>query len=68
MGGAWERLIGVTRRILDAILYEAKHNKLTHEVVCTFMAETTAIINVRPLIPVSTDPDSLYVYYYQVLY
>lgn len=58
MGGAWERLIGVTRRILDSILFEVKHTKLTHEVLCTFMAEATAIINARPLVPVSTDPDS----------
>ena len=58
MGGSWERLIGIARRIIDSILYEARHKKLTHEVLCTFMAETTAIMNSRPLIPVSSDSDS----------
>ncbi|KAJ8369941.1 hypothetical protein SKAU_G00099690 [Synaphobranchus kaupii] len=57
MGGAWERMIGVARRILDSmLLQETLH--LSHEVLCTFMAEVTAIINARPLVPVSTDPDS----------
>ncbi|KAK3103260.1 hypothetical protein FSP39_017922 [Pinctada imbricata] len=58
MGGVWERLIGVTRRILDAILLEVKHAKLTHEVLCTFFAEVAAIINSRPLVPVSSDSNS----------
>ena len=58
MGGAWERLIGITRRILDSILFDAKHTRITHEVLSNFMAEATAIINVRPLFSVSTDSDS----------
>ncbi|XP_061185011.1 uncharacterized protein LOC133193026 [Saccostrea echinata] len=58
MGGALERLIGVIRRIIDSILLDAKYTKLTHEVLCTFMAETTAIVNARPLVPVSTDPET----------
>ena len=53
MGGVWERMIGVTRHILDAIL--AGTNKLTHEVLTTFMAEVCAIVNDRPIVPVSTD-------------
>ncbi|XP_057695101.1 thymocyte nuclear protein 1 isoform X1 [Corythoichthys intestinalis] len=57
MGGAWERLIGVARRILDGILLKATHVQLTHEVLSTFMAEVMAIMNARPLVPVSTDPD-----------
>ena len=60
MGGAWERMIGVARRILDSMLLQRKPN-LTHEVLCTFMAEVTAIINARPLIPVSTDPQSPFI-------
>ncbi|XP_060745195.1 uncharacterized protein LOC132858752 [Tachysurus vachellii] len=55
-GGAWERMIGIARRILDSMLLQIKSSKLTHEVLSTFMAEVTAIINNRPLIPVSTDP------------
>ena len=57
MGGAWERLIGVSRRILDGLLTENKGRNLTHEVLVTFMAEVTAIINNIPLLPVSTDPE-----------
>lgn len=58
MGGVWERMIGVTRRILDSMLSHGKHSSLTHEVLCTLMAEVSAIINARPLIPVSSDPSS----------
>ena len=57
MGGAWERLIGVARRILDAMLLHTKHTRLTHEVLSTLMAEVMAIMNARPLVPVSSDPD-----------
>lgn len=32
MGGTWERMIGITRRILDTMLLQANHSKLTHEV------------------------------------
>ncbi|KAL4009046.1 hypothetical protein ACER0C_002898 [Sarotherodon galilaeus] len=58
MGGSWERLIGVARRILDAMLLRTEQTRLTHEVLCTFMAEVMAVINARPLVPISTDPDS----------
>ncbi|TWW78623.1 hypothetical protein D4764_11G0007440 [Takifugu flavidus] len=57
MGGAWERLIGVARRILDAILLQKSPIRLTHEILSTFMAEVMAIINARPLVPISTDPE-----------
>lgn len=60
MGGAWERLIGVSRRILDSMLLcdHAKGTRLTHEVLVTLMAEVSAIVNSRPLLPVSSDPES----------
>eukprot|EP00079_Xenopus_tropicalis_P024746 XP_012817710.2 PREDICTED: uncharacterized protein LOC100485864 [Xenopus tropicalis] len=58
MGGAWERLIGVARRILDAMLLQDKYTRLTHETLSTFMAEVMAIMNARPLVPVSSDPDN----------
>ncbi|RXN31543.1 hypothetical protein ROHU_004747 [Labeo rohita] len=61
MGGAWERMIGVTRRILDGMLLQKKHAHLTHEVLCTLMAEVSAIINARPLVPVSADPYSPFI-------
>ncbi|XP_061133003.1 uncharacterized protein LOC133153005 [Syngnathus typhle] len=60
MGGAWERIIGVARRILDSMLLQNKV-ELTHEVLCTLMAEVTAIINARPLLPVSSDPDNPFI-------
>ncbi|XP_061684073.1 uncharacterized protein LOC133505126 [Syngnathoides biaculeatus] len=58
MGGVWERMIGITRRILDSMLLQTRHTHLTHEVLCTLLAEVSAIINARPLIPVSSDPTS----------
>ncbi|XP_033992881.1 uncharacterized protein LOC117488190 [Trematomus bernacchii] len=56
MGGAWERMIGVARRVLDALLLKNK-DKLTHEVLATLMAEVMAIMNARPLVPISYDTD-----------
>lgn len=56
MGGSWERLIGLSRRILDAILFK-ETIQLTHDVLCTLMWEVAAI-NARPLVPVSNDPES----------
>lgn len=53
-GGMWERMIGLARRILDSMFLQLK-DKLTHEVLVTFMAEVAAIINGRPLVPVTTD-------------
>ncbi|XP_067279206.1 uncharacterized protein [Pseudorasbora parva] len=58
MGGSWERLIGLSRRILDAMLLKTRPGQLTHEVLSTLMAEVMAIMNARPLLPVSTDPEN----------
>ncbi|KAK3099229.1 hypothetical protein FSP39_001287 [Pinctada imbricata] len=55
-GGAWERLIGVVKRILNSVL--SKQHNLTHDVLNTLMAEVSAIVNARPLTPVSSDPDN----------
>ncbi|KAI7789378.1 hypothetical protein IRJ41_019889 [Triplophysa rosa] len=57
MGGSWERLIGVARRILHAMLLQTGPTRLTHEILSTFMAEVMAIMNARPLVSVSTDAD-----------
>ncbi|KAK7898591.1 hypothetical protein WMY93_019444 [Mugilogobius chulae] len=57
MGGSWERMIGVARRILDSMFLDL-HVNLTHEVLSTLMAEVSAIMNARPLVSVSTDPDN----------
>ena len=58
VGGVWERKIGVTCRILDAMLAEIEPKRLSHEVLLTLMAEVTAIVNARPLVPVPTDPEA----------
>ncbi|XP_031696576.1 uncharacterized protein LOC116378805, partial [Anarrhichthys ocellatus] len=59
-GGTWERMIGLARRILDSMFLQLK-DKLTHEVLVTFMAEVTAIINGRPLVPVTTDSEDSFI-------
>lgn len=47
-------MIGFARRILHSILLPQK-TRLTQEVLCTVMAEVTAIINARPLLSVCAD-------------
>ncbi len=59
MGGAWERMINTARRILDALLLKNSLSRLTHEVLTTLMSEVMAIMNARPLLPISSDPDTL---------
>ncbi|XP_059829765.1 uncharacterized protein LOC132396202 [Hypanus sabinus] len=60
MGGSWEWMIGIARRILDSILLQQR-TRLTHEVLCTLMAEVITIINARPLLPVSSDPENPFI-------
>ncbi|XP_062581093.1 uncharacterized protein LOC134242906 [Saccostrea cucullata] len=57
-GGAWERLIGSCRRILDALLLENRPKDLNFDVLNTFMSEVSAIMNTRPLLPISSDPEA----------
>lgn len=61
MGGSWERMIGVIRRVLDSLLLEEGRKNLTHEVLSTFMCEVMAIVNSRPITPVSSDPESPFI-------
>lgn len=58
MGGVWERVIGVVRRILDGLLLKTSTTRLTHEILTTLLAEVMAIVNARPLVPVSTGPET----------
>ena len=58
MGGVWERMIGVTRRILDSMLMDIQSKHLSLEVLTTLMAEVCAIVNARPIVPVSSDPEA----------
>ena len=57
VGGVWERMIGVVRKILDSSLTSSKLRKLTHDVLATFMAEVCAIVNARPIVSVSSDSE-----------
>ena len=57
MSGAWERMIGLVRRVLDSMLYNISSKGFTHEVLCTLLAEVCAIVNSRPIVAVSSDPD-----------
>ena len=56
MGGIWERMIGVTKKILNSILQSQKN--LTHEILSTVLCKAMEIINSRPLVEVATDADS----------
>ncbi|XP_033755843.1 uncharacterized protein LOC117338595 [Pecten maximus] len=58
MGGAWERLIGVAKNILNSMLLQQQRKSLTHEVLTTLMSEVCAIVNNRPLVDVFSDPES----------
>ncbi|KAI4890945.1 hypothetical protein NFI96_003942, partial [Prochilodus magdalenae] len=57
LSSAWERMIGIARHILDCMFLESKSH-LTHKVLTTLMARVSAIMNARPLIPVSFDPEA----------
>ncbi len=57
IGGAWERMIGLARKILNSMLMREGLSNLSDEVLCTLMAEVSAIIHNRPLVPVSMDAD-----------
>lgn len=56
-------MIGVARRILDSVLLQQKTH-LNHALLCTLMAEVTAIMNARPLLPVSADPPLMQMYHH----
>lgn len=58
MGGSRERMIGITRKTLDSMLMDFNSTRLTHEILTTFLAEASAIINSRPLVPVSKDTET----------
>jgi len=55
MGGVWERLIRSNRKIMHALLSE---QKVPDESFAMVLTEVEAIINSRPLTPVSIDPAS----------
>ncbi|XP_068201615.1 uncharacterized protein [Palaemon carinicauda] len=51
-GGAWERLIGTVRRVLDIVLGT---QQLDYEGLCTLFSEVEATVNSRPLAVVTSD-------------
>ncbi|XP_078495514.1 uncharacterized protein LOC144750757 [Ciona intestinalis] len=53
MGGAWERMIRSVRRILSALSNEQVMND---EALSTLLTEAEAIVNSRPLTPITLDP------------
>jgi len=55
MGGIWERMIRSIRKIMHVLLSE---QKVSDESFATVLTEVEAIINSRPLTPVSVDPAS----------
>ena len=55
-GGAWERMIRSTRKILGSL---AKEQTLDDESLQTLMCEAESIINGRPLTAISDDPKDL---------
>lgn len=57
MGGVWERMIGMARRILDS-MFLRQQREITHEVLVTLMAEVSAIINSRPITAISYDSNA----------
>jgi hypothetical protein len=53
MGGAWERMVGLVKRVMKAILTEQV--KLNDEILETFFCEIESIVNGRPLTKLSDD-------------
>ena len=54
MGGSWERMVGLVKRSLKAVIGE---NALTDETLRCVLAEVEWVINARPLTHVHADPD-----------
>jgi len=57
MGGVWERMVGVVKRVLKGVMQKAI--RLTDEILATFMCEVESLVNSRPLTKLSDDPDDL---------
>jgi hypothetical protein len=58
MGGVWERLIRTIRKVLSSLLMKSKQ-RLTDEILFTFMCEVESIINGRPITKVSSEVNDL---------
>jgi len=56
MGGVWERMVGVTKRVMTAVMKKAR---LSDDILCTLFSEVECIVNGRPLTKLSDDADDL---------
>ena len=57
MGGVWERLVGLIKRVLVTVLKESR--RLNDEVLETVFCEIESIANGRPLTKLSDDPSDV---------
>ncbi|XP_033121877.1 uncharacterized protein LOC117120885 [Anneissia japonica] len=55
-GGVWERQIRTVRQVFNAMMLELGPRQLTHELLTT-LAEASAIVNSRPIVTISSDPN-----------
>ena len=55
MKGAWERMVGLIKRILGALLLR---KQLSDDILQTALLEVEAIVNSRPLMDVVIEPGS----------
>ena len=53
-GGLWEKMVGLVKSVLRVTM----QGKYTEDEIRTFVAEAEALVNSRPLAPVSGDPGS----------
>ena len=58
MGGVWERMVGVVKRALEAMLGSAC--RLTDDILTTAFCEAESLVNSRPLTKLTDDPNDLY--------
>ena len=57
MGGAWERLIGVSKQVAKGLRAACENTKLNDEILVTLFTEVECIVNGRPLTKLSDHPD-----------
>lgn len=54
MGGVWERMVGVVKKVLSSMMSEEAYPEDT---LRTFLTEAESIVNKRPLTEISMDPN-----------
>ena len=56
-GGAWERLIGVSKQVARGLKAACANTRLNDEILATLFTEVECIVNGRPLTKLSDDPN-----------